>query len=145
MRITVEDLPHWHVLYDGLVGPKGLGPEEREAPLRVIEYHVRVSLNDNEIPACGYSAALMAARALVHTAGWPTVGFALRRAHSQEVFKATIGADYQSSDTLVPRLRNALWTCGQADEFARTPVRRIRPWVETLILAHCLGAVEQLE
>ena len=57
----------------------------------------------------------------------------------------TIGADYQSSYTLVQMLRNALWACGQADEFAKTPVRRIRPWVDALILAHCLGAIEQLE
>lgn len=145
MRITVEDLPRWHVLHDGLAVPRGMSPAEREKSLRVIEYHVRVSCLDGELPACGYSAAVLAARALVHTANWPTVGFALREAHRPEMFKAAIGASYQSSDTVVQRLRNVLWACGQADAFARTPVRRIRPWVEALVLAHCVGALEMRE
>lgn len=142
MRIAVEDLPRWHVLHDGLAVPRGLSVAERETPLRVIEYHVRVSLLDGEIPACGYSTAVLAARALVHTAHWPTVGFALREAHRPEVFEAAIGSSYQNSDTVVQRLRNVLWACGQADAFARTPDRRIRPWVEALVLAHCVGALE---
>lgn len=107
-----------------------------------IEYSVRVSLLDGELPVCGYSAAVLAARALVHTANWPTVGFALREAHRPEVFKAVIGGNYQSSATVVQRLRNTLWACGQADAFARTPIRRIRPWAEALVLAHCVGALE---
>lgn len=142
MRITVEDLPRWHVLHDGLAVPRGLSPAERERPLRVIEYHVRVSHLGGELPACGYSTAVLAARALIHTANWPTVGFALREVHRPEVFEAALGSSHQSSDTVVQRLRNMLWACGQADAFARTPVRRIRPWVEALVLAHCVGALE---
>ena len=142
MRITVEDLPRWHVLHDGLAVPRGLSPDEREQPLRVIEYHVRVSCLDNELPACGYSAAVLAARALVHTANWPTVGFALRAVHRPEVFKAALGSSYQSSDMVVNRLRNTLWACGQADAFAKGQIRRARPWVEALVLAHCIGALE---
>lgn len=142
MRITVEDIPRWHVLHDGLAVPRGLSPAERQRPLRVIEYHVRVSCLGNELPACGYSAAVLAARALVHTANWPTVGFALRAVHRPEVFKAALGARYQSSDTVVSRLRNTLWACGQADAFAKVQSRRVRPWIEALVLAHCIGALE---
>ena len=142
MNITVEDLPRWHVLHDGLEVPRGLSPQDREQPLRTIEYHVRVSCLDNELPACGYSAAVLAARALIHTANWPTVGFALREVHRPEVFKAAIGSSYQSSDTVVKRLRNTLWACGQADAFAETQIRRMRPWAEALVLAHCIGALE---
>lgn len=142
MRITVADLPRWHVLHDGLAVPRGLSPTEREQPLKVIEYHVRVSCLDGELPACGYSTAVLAARALVHTANWPTVGFALREAHRPEVFRAAIGSNYQNSVTVVQRLRNTLWACGQADAFARTPIKIIRPWVEALVLAHCIGALE---
>lgn len=119
-----------------------MSPAEREQPLRVIEYHVRVCRMGNELPACGYSTAVLAARALVYTANWPTVGFALREVHRPEVFKSVLGASYLSSDTVVQRLRNALWACGQADAFARTPARRIRPWAEALVLAHCVGALE---
>lgn len=103
---------------------------------------MRVSCLDNELPACGYSAAVLAARALIHTANWPTVGFALREVHRPEVFKAAIGSSYQSSDTVVKRLRNTLWACGQADAFAETQIRRMRPWAEALVLAHCIGALE---
>lgn len=142
MRITVEDLPRWHVLHDGLAVPRGMSPAEREKSLRVIEYHVQVSHLDGVLPACGYSTAVLAARALVHTAHWPTVGFALREVHRPEVFKAALGSSYQSSDTVVQRLRNVLWACGQADAFARTSVRRTRPWAEALVLAHCVGALE---
>lgn len=85
MKITVEDLPRWHVLHDGLALPRGLSPAERGQPLRVIEYHVRVSRLGGETPACGYSTAVLAAR--------------------------TLG-------------------------------RRIHPWVEALVLAHCVGAIE---
>ena len=90
MVITVEDLPRWHVLHAGLAVPRGLSPAEREQPLRVIEYHVRVSCLDNEMPACGYSAAVLAARALVHTAAWPSVAFALRAAHNPDLFQASV-------------------------------------------------------
>lgn len=142
MRIAVADLPRWHILYDGLATPRGLSPQERDAPLRRIEYDARVGDLDGEVPACGYSAAVLAARALVHTANWPTVGFALRAAHDPSVFRSTMGAEYVASDLVVHKFRNALWACGQADAFAKTLVRRVRPWVAVLVLAHCVGVLE---
>lgn len=142
MKITVADLPRWHVLYDGLAAPGGLSPEQRSAQMRRIEYNVRVSDMDGEVPVCGYSAAVLAARALVHTADWPTVGFALRTAHDPSVFRSAMGANYVSGDLVVHKLRNSLWACGQADSFARALERRVRPWVRVLVLAHCVGALE---
>ena len=64
MKITVADLPRWHILYDGLASPGGLSPQERSAPLRRVKYNVRVSDLDGEVPVCGYSAAVLTARAL---------------------------------------------------------------------------------
>lgn len=144
MKITVDDLPRWNILYDGLAtSPGGLSPQEREAPLRRIEYNVRVSDLGGGVPVCGYSAAVLAARALVHTANWPTVGFALRVAHNPSVFRSTMGAEYVASDLVVHKFRNALWACGQADSFARTLARRVRPWTQVLVLAHCVGVLEE--
>nr|DAS47953.1 MAG TPA: hypothetical protein [Caudoviricetes sp.] len=140
--ITVEDLPRWHVLHDGLAVPRGLSPHDREQPLRVIEYHVRVSHLDNELPACGYSAAVLAARALVHTASWPSVAFALRAAHNPDLFRQVAGGPSVEASEVAGRLKNALWACGQADAFARDLRRRVRPWLEVLELAHCVGALE---
>lgn len=142
MKISVADLPKWHILYDGLAIPGGLSPQERNAPLRSVEYNVRVSDLDGEVPVCGHSVAVLAARALVHTANWPTVGFALRAAHDPRVFRSAMGAEYVSGDLVVHKLRNSLWACGQADAFARTLRRRVRPWVEALVLAHCVGTLE---
>jgi len=142
MRITVEDLPRWHMLHDGLAVPRGLSPAEREQPLRVIEYHVRVSCLDNELPACGYSAAVLAARALVHTAALPTVAFALRAAHDPSLFRSATGGSSIEAPEVVGRLRNALWACGQADAFAKSQQRRMKPWLDVLELAHCVGALE---
>lgn len=140
--ITVEDLPRWHMLHDGLAVPRGLSPHEREQPLRVIEYHVRVSHLDNEVPACGYSAAVLAARALVHTAEWPSVAFALRAAHNPDLFRLVAGGSCIEASNVVGRLRNALWACGQADAFAKSQSQRMRPWLDVLELAHCVGALE---
>ncbi len=143
MRITVADLPRWHILHDGLATPGGLSPRERDAPLCRIEYDVRVSDLDGEVPVCGYPAAVLAARALVHTANWPTVGFALRAAHNPSVFRSTMGAEYVAGDLVVHEFRNALWACRQADAFARTLERRVRPWAKALVLAHCVGVLEE--
>lgn len=140
--ITVEDLPRWHVLHDGLAVPRGLSPHDREQPLRVIEYHVRVSHLDSELPACGYSAAVLAARALVHTASWPSVAFALRAAHDPGLFRSATGGPSIEASKVVGRLRNALWACGQADAFAERQSRRMKPWLDVLELAHCVGALE---
>lgn len=142
MKITAEDLPQWHVIHGGLAVPRGLSPAERERPLRVIEYHVRVSCLYNELPACGYSAAVLAARALVHTASWPSVAFALRAAHDPSLFWSQIGGSSIESSEVVGRLRNALWACGQADAFAKGQPRRMKPWLDVLELAHCVGAIE---
>lgn len=142
MKITVDDLPRWHVLHDGLAVPRGLSVAERETPLRVIEYHVRVSHLDGELPACGYSAAVLAARALVHTAAWPTVAFALRAAHDPSLFRSATGGSSIEAPEVVGRLRNALWACGQADAFAKSRRRRMKPWLDVLELAHCVGALE---
>lgn len=142
MVITVEDLPRWHVLHAGLAVPRGLSPAEREQPLRAIEYHVRVSCLDNEMPACGYSAAVLAARALVHTAAWPSVAFALRAAHNPDLFQASVGGRSIEAPKVVGRLRDALWACGQADAFAKSQPRGMKPWLDVLELAHCVGALE---
>lgn len=128
-------------MYDGLATPGGLSPQERSAPLRRIECDVRVSDMDGGVPVCGYSAAVLAARALIYTANWPTVGFALRVAHDPNAFRSAIGAEYVAGDLVVRRFRNSLWACGQADSFARAPARRVRPWVQALVLAHCVGAL----
>lgn len=142
MNITAEDLPRWHVLHDGLAVPRGLSAAEREAPLRVVEYHVRVSNLDNEIPACGYSTAVLAARALMVEAGWPTVGFGLRAAVMPGTFHHVFGASTVEGSIVVNALRNAVWACGQADAFAKTREQRVRPWLRVLVLAHCVGALE---
>lgn len=142
MRITAEDLPRWHILHDGLAVPRGLSAAERETRLRVIEYHVRVSASDGEVPACGYSTAVLAARALMVEAGWPTVGFGLRVAVMPDTFHHVFGASTVEGRTVVGTLRNALWACGQADAFAKTGRRRVPPWLEALVLAHCVGALE---
>lgn len=142
--ITVEDLPPWHVLHTGFAGPRGLSPQERESPLRVIEHHVCVSCLGNELPACGYSAALLAARALMHTADWPSVAFALRAAHNPDLFQSAVGGQHIEAPAVVGRLRNALWACGQADAFAKEQSRRMRPWINVLELAHCVGALEAM-
>lgn len=140
--IAVGDLPRWHVLHDGLAVPRGLSPREREQPLRVIEHHVRVSHLGNEVPACGYSAAVLAARALVHTASWPSVAFALRAAHNQDLFWQAAGGSTIEASRVVEQLRNALWACGQADAFAKDLRCRMRPWLDVLVLAHCVGVLE---
>lgn len=142
MKITAEGLPRWHVLHDGLAVLRGLSAAERETPLRVVEYHVRVSHLDGEIPACGYSTAVLAARTLMAEAGWPTVGFGLRTAVMPDTFRHVFGASTVEGRTVVGTLRNALWACGQADAFARTREQRVRPWLEVLVLAHCVGALE---
>lgn len=142
--ITVEDLPRWHVLHDGLAVPRGLSPHEREQPLRVIEYHVRVSHLDNELPACGYSTAVLAARALVHTAAWPSVAFALRAAHDPRLFRSATGGSSIEASEVVGQLRNTLWACEQADAFAKEQGRRMHPWLGVLVLAHCVGALESV-
>ena len=142
MKITADDLPQWHVLHEGLSVPRELSPQERERPLRVIEYHVRVSSLDNELPACGYSAALLAARALMHTAAWPSVAFSLRAAHNPDIFLAAAGGPSIEGSTVVGRLLDALQACGQADAFAKSQPRRMKPWLDTLVLAHCVGALE---
>ena len=140
--ITVEDLPRWHVLHDGLAVMRGLSAAEREGPLKVIEYHVRVSSLGGDIPVCGYIAAVLAARALVHTAAWPTVAFALRAAHNPDLFRAAAGGPSIEGSAVVKRLLAALWSCGQADAFAESQPRKMKPWVDTLVLAHCVGALE---
>lgn len=140
--ITVEDLPRWHVLHDGLAGPRGLSPHDREQPLRVIEHHVRVSHLDNELPACGYSAAVLAARALVSIASWPSVAFALRAAHNPSLFQSVAGGSSIEATKVVGLLKNSLWSCGQADAFANEQGRRMKPWLDVLELAHCVGALE---
>lgn len=142
MNITVEDLPRWHILHDGLAVPRGLSAAERETPLRVVEHHVRVSDLDGEIPACGYSTAVLAARALMAEAGWPTVGFGLRVAVMPDMFQHAFGASTIEGRTVVGTLRNALWACGQADAFAKAREQRARPWLKVLVLAHCVGALE---
>ena len=142
MKITVDDLPRWHVLHDGIAGPRGLTAAERETRLRVIEYHVRVSDSDGDVPACGYSTAVLAARALMVEAGWPTVGSCLRAAVTPQAFRHVIGASAVDGCIVVNALRNAVWACGQADAFAKTRQRRIRPWLDVLVLAHCVGALE---
>ena len=129
-------------MHDGLATPGGLSPRARSELLRRIEYSVRVSNMAGEVPVCGYSAAVLAARALVHTANWPTVGFALRAAHDPSVFRSAIGAEYVASDLVARRFRNSLWACGQADSFARALARRVQPWVQSLVLAHCVGVLE---
>lgn len=142
--ISVEDLPRWHVLHEASAGPRGLSPHEREQPLRVIEYHVRVSYLGNELPACGYSAAVLAAKALVHTASWPSVAFALRAAHNPDLFRSVAGGPNIKASEVVGQLKNALWACGQADAFAKDLRRRVRPWLDVLELAHCVGALESI-
>lgn len=144
MKITADDLPRWHILHDGLAVPRGLSAAERETRLRVAEYHVRTSSLEGETPACGYSTAVLAARALMVEAGWPTVGFGLRTAVKPDTFQHTLGASTIEGGTVVDTLKKALWECGQADAFARTRQRRARPWLDVLVLAHCLGALEQL-
>lgn len=106
---------------------------------------MRVSYLDNEVPACGYSAAVLAARALVHTASWPSVAFALRAAHDSDLFwQAARGPGIEAS-VVVGQLRNALWACGQADAFAKERRRKMRPWLDVLELAHCVGVLEMAQ
>lgn len=78
-------------------------------------------------------------------AGWPTVGFGLRAAVTPDVFHHVSGASTVEGRTVVGKLRNALWACGQADAFAETRQRRVRPWLKVLVLAHCVGALEMAQ
>ena len=75
-------------------------------------------------------------------AGFPTVGFGLRAAVTPDMFHHVFGASTAEGRTVVGKLRNALWACGQADAFAKTRQRRVRPWLKVLVLAHCVGALE---
>lgn len=75
-------------------------------------------------------------------AGWPTVGFGLRVAVMPDTFRHVLGASTVEGRTVVGTLQNALWACGQGDAFAKTRVRRVRPWLKVLVLAHCVGALE---
>lgn len=78
-------------------------------------------------------------------AGWPTVGFGLRAAVMPDTFHHVFGANTVDGHTTVGKLRNALWACGQADVFAKARQKRVRPRLKVLVLAHCIGALEQAQ
>ncbi len=138
-HITVEDLPHWHALFDGLGRSSDYDPEEMQTRLRGLAYSAQISCRDNLLPTGRFSSASIAAKAIVHLAHWPTEASVMRMAHRRDVFRWALGDDTVRAELIPVRLRDNLWVCSDAVEVG--PGWKLRPWVRTLVLAHCAEAM----